>query len=79
MEIVFSSSSTSFGAPLVVDIDESSAEPEAGNSERDKSQILPQAPKLDSSILTVCRNMLLSGFGSTANVSLNPPQVRDRV
>jgi hypothetical protein len=78
MEIVFSSSWSSFGAPHV-DIEETSVEPEPGNNESDESQIFPKSPKMDSSMLTVCRNMLLSGFGSTASVSLNPPQVRDKV
>ena len=71
MEIIFSSSWTSFGTPQV-EIEESTVE----SKEENEWKVIPRT-KMDSSMLAAVRGFLLTTFVSSANVSLVPhEQVR---
>jgi hypothetical protein len=65
MEIVLSSSWRTFGTPQV-EIQDTSMEAEEGN----ESEIVSSRKKVDSSMLTAWRDLFLTRFGSSANVSL---------
>ena len=65
MEIVLSSSWRAYGTSQV-EIQESIMEEEEGN----ESEILSSPKKVDSSMLAAWRNLFLTRFGSSANVSL---------